>query len=132
MILLRSIVGFYICMQRVLAGSPTYEKGMQDGKDDRLRGWFYMRINEPNRTGMINAYNKTGATPVSKSGKISMGKDEVKISTEAMEMLKQVEDPNAPARREKVEQLRKQIEEGTYHVPSEKIADKFLSFWKKL
>lgn len=91
-----------------------------------------MRINEPNRTGMINAYNKTGATPVSKSGKVAMGKDEVKISTAAMEMLKQVEDPNAPARREKVEQLRKQIEEGTYHVPSEKIADKFLSFWKKL
>jgi negative regulator of flagellin synthesis FlgM len=91
-----------------------------------------MRVNEPNRTGMIHAYNKTGTTQVNKSGKIAMGKDEVKISTEAMEMLKQVEDPNAPARREKVEQLRKQIEEGTYHVPSEKIADKLLSFWKKL
>jgi len=91
-----------------------------------------MRIHEPNRTGMIQAYNKTGAASVNKKGKMAMGKDEVKISTEAMEMLKQIEDPNAPARREKVEQLRKQVEEGTYHVPSEKIADKFLSFWKKL
>ncbi|MCM3079648.1 flagellar biosynthesis anti-sigma factor FlgM [Brevibacillus invocatus] len=91
-----------------------------------------MRIHEPNRTGMIQAYNKTGTAPVKKNGKLAMGKDEVKISTEAMEMLKQVEDPNAPARREKVEQLRKKVEEGTYHVPSEKIADKFLSFWKKL
>lgn len=91
-----------------------------------------MRINEPNRAGMINAYNKTGAAPVGKSGKIPMGKDEVKISTEALEMLKQVEDPNAPERREKVEQLKKQVEEGTYRVSSEKIAEKFLSFWKKL
>ncbi|EST55402.1 flagellar biosynthesis anti-sigma factor FlgM [Brevibacillus panacihumi W25] len=91
-----------------------------------------MRIHEPNRTGMIQAYNKTGTASVSKKGKMAMGKDEVKISTEAMEMLKQIEDPNAPARREKVEQLRKQVQEGTYHVPSEKIADKFLSFWKKL
>lgn len=91
-----------------------------------------MRIHEPNRTGMIQAYNnKTGTASVSNKGKMAMGKDEVKISTEAMEMLKQVEDPNAPARREKVEQLRKQVQEGTYHVPSEKIADKFLSFWKK-
>jgi len=91
-----------------------------------------MRIHEPNRTGMIQAYNKTGTASVSNKGKMAMGKDEVKISTEAMEMLKQIEDPNAPARREKVEQLRKQVQEGTYHVPSEKIADKFLSFWKKL
>ncbi|HZG80360.1 MAG TPA: flagellar biosynthesis anti-sigma factor FlgM [Brevibacillus sp.] len=90
-----------------------------------------MRIHEPNRTGMIQAYNKTGTASVSNKGKMAMGKDEVKISTEAMEMLKQIEDPNAPARREKVEQLRKQVQEGTYHVPSEKIADKFLSFWKK-
>ncbi|WP_400162309.1 flagellar biosynthesis anti-sigma factor FlgM [Brevibacillus sp. TJ4] len=91
-----------------------------------------MRINEPNRTGMINAYNKTGTTPVGKSGKLAMGKDEVKISTEAMEMLKMVEDLQALARREKVEQLRKQVEENTYHVPTEKIADKFLAFWRKL
>jgi negative regulator of flagellin synthesis FlgM len=90
-----------------------------------------MRINEPNRTGMINAYSKAGATPVNKSGKLAMGKDEVNISSEAMEMLKKVEDLNAPARREKVEQLRKQVEEQTYHVPAEKIAEKFLSFWKK-
>ncbi|GAB1530851.1 MULTISPECIES: flagellar biosynthesis anti-sigma factor FlgM [Brevibacillus] len=91
-----------------------------------------MRINEPNRAGMINTYNKTGSNPLNKSGKIPMGKDEVNISREALEMLKQVEEPNAPARREKVEQLKKQVEEGSYKVSSEKIAEKFLSFWKKL
>lgn len=69
---------------------------------------------------MINAYNKTGNSQVGKSGKIPMGKDEVNISTEAFEMQKQVEDPNAPARHEKVEQLKKQVEEGSYRVSSEK------------
>ncbi|MFF0828392.1 MULTISPECIES: flagellar biosynthesis anti-sigma factor FlgM [Brevibacillus] len=91
-----------------------------------------MRINEPNRVGMINAYNKTGNNQVGKSGKIPMGKDEVNISTEALEMQRQVEDVNSPQRREKVEQLKKQVEEGKYHVSSERIADKLLSFWKKL
>ncbi|MCC8438690.1 flagellar biosynthesis anti-sigma factor FlgM [Brevibacillus sp. M2.1A] len=91
-----------------------------------------MRINEPNRVGMINAYNKTGNNQVGKSGKVPMGKDEVNISTEALEMQKQVEDVNSPQRREKVEQLKKQLEEGKYHVSSERIADKLLSFWKKL
>jgi negative regulator of flagellin synthesis FlgM len=90
-----------------------------------------MRIHEPNRTGMINAYNKTNKTPLSKGTKIPMGKDEVQISSEALEMLKQVEDPDAPARKEKVRELKQQIEQGTYHVPSEKIAEKFLAFWKK-
>lgn len=91
-----------------------------------------MRINEPNRIGMINAYNKSGNTPVGKSSKIPMGKDKVDISTEALEMQKQVEDPNSPQRKEKVDQLKKQVEEGSYRVSSEKIAEKLLSFWKKL
>ncbi|ASJ56102.1 flagellar biosynthesis anti-sigma factor FlgM [Brevibacillus formosus] len=91
-----------------------------------------MRINEPNRVGMINAYNKTGNNQVGKSDKIPMGKDEVNISTEALEMQRKVEDVNSPQRREKVEQLKKQVEEGKYHVSSERIADKLLSFWKKL
>ncbi|MED4754657.1 flagellar biosynthesis anti-sigma factor FlgM [Brevibacillus choshinensis] len=91
-----------------------------------------MRINEPNRTGMINAYNKSGVNSLNKSGKISMGKDEVNISNEAMEMLKQIDDTNAPERREKVERLKRQVEEGNYKVSSDKIAEKFLAFWKKL
>lgn len=90
-----------------------------------------MRVNEPNRVSMINAYNKGGTTQSSKEYKAKMGKDEVQISSEALELLKQIEDLDAPARKEKVEELRERIEQGTYHVPSEKIAEKFLSFWKK-
>jgi negative regulator of flagellin synthesis FlgM len=90
-----------------------------------------MRIHEPNRTGMINAYNKASKTQPNKGEKIPMGKDEVQISSEALELLKQVEEAEAPARKEKVKELKQQIEQGKYHVPSEKIAEKFLSFWKK-
>ncbi|NGQ95627.1 flagellar biosynthesis anti-sigma factor FlgM [Brevibacillus sp. SYP-B805] len=90
-----------------------------------------MRINEPNRAGMINAYNKTNKLQASKEAKIKLGKDEVQISSEALELLKQVEDADPRVRKEKVNELRQQIENGTYHVPSDKIAEKFLSFWKK-
>ncbi len=90
-----------------------------------------MRINEPNRTGMINAYNKANKAASAQGAKKPMGKDEVKISNEALELLKQVEEADAPARKEKVKELKQQIEQGKYHVPAEKIAEKFLSFWKK-
>ncbi len=91
-----------------------------------------MRINEPNRTGMLNAYNKANKAQVSKEVKKSMGKDEVKISDEALELLKMGEEADlSPARKAKINDLKKQVEQGTYSVPSEKIAEKFLSFWKK-
>lgn len=90
-----------------------------------------MRVNEPNRASMINAYNKPGNTQSSKEYKAKMGKDEVQISNEALEMLKQIEDLDAPARKEKVEELRDRINQGNYRVPSEKVAEKFLAFWKK-
>lgn len=90
-----------------------------------------MRVNEPNRTGMINAYNKTAKVAPSGDARIKMGKDEVQISNEALELLKQVEDIDQPVRKDKVNELKQKIEDGTYHVPSEKIAEKFLSFWKK-
>ncbi|QQE74117.1 flagellar biosynthesis anti-sigma factor FlgM [Brevibacillus composti] len=90
-----------------------------------------MRINETNRTGMINSYNSAGKSQEAKKGRASMGKDEVNISHEALEMLKQVEEPQSPARREKVSSLKQQVEEGTYKVPSDKLAEKILAFWRK-
>lgn len=44
MILLRSIVGFifgFTCVQKGSGRLPKKEKGMQEQKDDRLRGWFF-------------------------------------------------------------------------------------------
>jgi negative regulator of flagellin synthesis FlgM len=91
-----------------------------------------MRVNETNRTSFINAYNKTSKTSPAGGIRGRMGKDEVQISNEALELLKQVEELDAPVRKQKVKELKHQVEQGTYHVPSEKIAEKFLSFWKKL
>lgn len=91
-----------------------------------------MRINEPNRTGMINAYNKTGKAYAPQNNKKPMGKDEVQISNEALELLKQGEvKETTQTDKARLSELKSQIEQGTYHVPSDKIAEKFLSFWKK-
>ncbi|UFJ40062.1 flagellar biosynthesis anti-sigma factor FlgM [Brevibacillus humidisoli] len=91
-----------------------------------------MKINEPNRTSMINAYNKN-QSPVSNQSKATrMGRDEVKISDEALELLRSYGDIDAsPTSKARLQELSQQVEQGTYHVPSEKIAEKFISFWLK-
>ncbi len=91
-----------------------------------------MRINETNRAGMINAYNKTNKTPTGKQTRVPMGKDEVQISNEALELLKQGEDLEVkPTDKAKLKELKQAVETGTYHVPSDKIAEKIIAFWKK-
>ncbi|GAA4718652.1 flagellar biosynthesis anti-sigma factor FlgM [Brevibacillus fulvus] len=90
-----------------------------------------MRVNEPNRPNFVNNYNKVAKAYSAQDQKKSMGKDEVQISSEGLELLKQGEEADAAERKEKVNELKKQIEQGTYHVPSDKIAEKFLAFWKK-
>lgn len=91
-----------------------------------------MRINEPNRTGMINAYNKTSKAYSAKNDKKPVGKDEVQISNEALELLRKGEvSETSPTDKTRINELKQQIEQGTYRVPSDKIAEKFLAFWKK-
>lgn len=91
-----------------------------------------MKINEPNRTSMINAYKKS-QTPLAKPAKpIRMGRDEVNISDEALELLRSYGDIDvSPTSKARLQELRQQVETGTYHVPSELIAEKFLAFWLK-
>lgn len=92
-----------------------------------------MRVNETNRTGMINAYNNTAKTAMPKGNKQSLGKDEVQISEEALKMLRAGEDTEETPqiRKQRVTDIKQAIEDGTYQAPSEKVAEKFLSFWKK-
>lgn len=91
-----------------------------------------MRINEPNRASLINAYNKTNKVQPAKEVKNKMGKDEVQISNAGMELLRMGEELETSAtKKARLEELKQQIEKGTYQVSSEKIADKFLSFWQK-
>ncbi len=91
-----------------------------------------MRIHEPNRTGMIQAYNKTNPMHQKSEYKHKWGKDEVSISNEGMEMLKMGEEQEMDAARTtKIDDLKNQINNGTYHVSSEKIAEKLLAFWSR-
>lgn len=92
-----------------------------------------MRINETQRAGMIHAYNKHNQSQTLNHKKPPMGRDDVKISQEAIEMLKLGEEPEEvnPARLTYVRELKQKVESGTYWVPSDKIAEKFISFWKK-
>ncbi|MCF6093412.1 flagellar biosynthesis anti-sigma factor FlgM [Microaerobacter geothermalis] len=88
-----------------------------------------MRINEPNRIGALNAYQKTQG--VQKKGKNElMKRDQVEISTEAKAMLEQAAPLSGPERQQKINQLKEQVQSGQYQVNSEKVADKVLRFWK--
>ncbi|MCF6410145.1 flagellar biosynthesis anti-sigma factor FlgM [Pseudalkalibacillus salsuginis] len=55
--------------------------------------------------------------------------DKIQISKEALEMQKN--NSVSKERTEKIEQLRKDIESGNYHVDSGKVAKKFFDFWTK-
>ncbi|AIG28644.1 flagellar biosynthesis anti-sigma factor FlgM [Brevibacillus sp. 7WMA2] len=91
-----------------------------------------MRINETNRTGMIQAYNKANKVQQNSQLKHKWGKDEVSISTEGMELLKLGEEQEMDsARLAKISELKSKVENGTYQVPSDQIAEKFIAFWKK-
>lgn len=91
-----------------------------------------MRINEPNRIGMVNPYNKTNTPSSPKSHKLTSGRDEVQISSEALELLHQIDESSEEKMiRPHVYTIKQQVEAGTYWVPADKIADKFIAFWKK-
>ncbi|WP_019123251.1 flagellar biosynthesis anti-sigma factor FlgM [Brevibacillus massiliensis] len=91
-----------------------------------------MRIDKTNPAGMIQAYNKTNPGQAEKMSRKPMGRDEVKISDEAIELLKYGEEQETdPVREAKIIELKQQVQQGTYRVPSDKIAEKFLAFWKK-
>jgi negative regulator of flagellin synthesis FlgM len=55
--------------------------------------------------------------------------DKVEISTAAKRL--QGTQKLEEARQEKIEQIKAQVENGTYHVPSAKIAEKMYGFWNK-
>ncbi|MDO7906560.1 flagellar biosynthesis anti-sigma factor FlgM [Paenibacillus sp. JX-17] len=85
-----------------------------------------MKINETNRVGAINSYQRNveaGRTEEKKSRR----KDEVSISSEALEMLQRSSDPE---RAQKIQALKQQVASGNYQVDAGKLADKLLPFFK--
>ncbi|MDF2837335.1 MAG: anti-sigma-28 factor, FlgM [Paenibacillus sp.] len=87
-----------------------------------------MKINESNRIGGTNPYSKQ-ADFRAESAKKAKQKDEVQISAEAKEMLT-TSKLNGTERAEQLEQLKKSVASGTYHVDAGKIAEKLLPYLK--
>lgn len=87
-----------------------------------------MKINETNRIGAINPYQRNTETNVQGSQKKSARKDEASFSVEAMEMLQR--SSNAE-RTQRIQELKQQVVSGTYKVDADKIAEKLLPFFKQ-
>ncbi|WP_068497255.1 flagellar biosynthesis anti-sigma factor FlgM [Paenibacillus kribbensis] len=87
-----------------------------------------MKINETNRIGAINPYQRNIETGRQEEQKKSRRKDEVSISPEAMEMLNRSSDTD---RVKKIQDLKQQVASGTYRVDADKIAEKLLPYFKQ-
>lgn len=83
-----------------------------------------MKINNFSRI-MNNPYQKQMKQFETTQTNKSMKKDQIEISSQALEMHK-----GEDIRREKVDALKNQINSGNYQVNYEKVAEKFLDYWK--
>lgn len=82
-----------------------------------------MKINPINRIDAVyQAYQKNNQPAKAEDAK-KVKTDQLELSDEARLQLQKEKDL-------KIEQLKAQIESGTYKVDSEKLAEKLLAFWK--
>lgn len=88
-----------------------------------------MKINETNRVGAFNPYQKQNDFKATGASKAKQ-KDEVQISDAAKELLTTSKASGAD-RTQQIEQLRKEVASGTYHVEAGKIAEKLLPYLKE-
>lgn len=90
-----------------------------------------MKINETGRIGAINSYQRNIESGRQNEDKKTRRKDEVSISSEAMEML-QASDRNVNSERvQKIQDLKQQVSTGTYQIDSGKIAEKLMPYFKR-
>lgn len=87
-----------------------------------------MKINDTNRIGALNPYQKHMEARASSSSKARQ-KDEVQISAAAKEMLS-TSQMNNTERKQHIEQLKQSVATGSYHVEAGKIAEKLLPYLK--
>lgn len=73
--------------------------------------------------------NQQNNSKIAELPKKSTASVEVKISSQGREMAQALTSDQAQ-RQERVQELKKQIADGTYKIDSSKIADKMLDFWK--
>ncbi|GAK41263.1 flagellar biosynthesis anti-sigma factor FlgM [Paenibacillus shunpengii] len=89
-----------------------------------------MKINESGRIGAINSYSRNIESGQQTENKKSKRKDEVSISPEAMEMLKQQEQVNSSERAQRIQELKQQVASGTYKVDTEQLAERMMPYFK--
>lgn len=90
-----------------------------------------MKINETGRVGAVNSYQRNMETHRQEQQNKTRRKDEVSISTEAMEMLQAQERAGDPARLQKIQSLKEQVSSGTYNVSADQLAEKLLPYFKQ-
>jgi negative regulator of flagellin synthesis FlgM len=89
-----------------------------------------MKINGIHPVGGTNPYSRSQETRTSewKSSKQKQ-KDEVRISSEAQELL-EAQGSNDTTRLQKIQELKQSVSTGTYHVEARQIAEKLLPYLK--
>jgi len=90
-----------------------------------------MKINDTGRIGGVNPYQRNMETQRQEAKKMERRKDEVSISSEAIEMLAAQERGTDPERAKRIQDLKQQVSSGTYHVDAGKIAEKLMPYFKK-
>lgn len=88
-----------------------------------------MKVNGPNRLGAVNQYKQQidhqHAAAVNKKGQ---KKDQVEISSEALELLNKLNKSEAATPRDRIEELKKAVADGTYQADPVLVAEKLLPF----
>lgn len=87
-----------------------------------------MKINKPTGASLVNPYQKQNQKPTIEKSTASSKKDQVQISEQAKAMLESKSTID-PARQEKVNQLKSQVQNGEYKVDNQKVAEKIYQFW---
>lgn len=88
-----------------------------------------MKINETQRLGAVNPYQKQSQRAVETNSKKK--RDDLQISAEAMEMLQSQQGVKSPERQKQLDELKSQVSTGTYQVEAGKIAEKLLPYLKQ-
>ncbi|MCH6266836.1 flagellar biosynthesis anti-sigma factor FlgM [Neobacillus citreus] len=87
-----------------------------------------MRINDT-KLGFYSYQNQQKNSNISNTSKKVSNSAEVKISSRGREISEALQSEQTQ-RHQRIQELKQQIADGTYHVDSSKIADKMLDFWK--
>ena len=89
-----------------------------------------MKINETRGVGGVHSYQRNMETHRQEQQK-TRRKDEVSISSEAMEMLHAQGRAADAERAHKIQSLKEQVAAGTYQVSADKLAEKLLPYFKQ-